>query len=98
MIIMRNYMKYIYLLLATIAFASCSSDIISDAGNIPVEIVVEATSFEEKVQDVSTRASVNGVAEKRRINSCNSLIFSSAFFFWSFSVRWTSCEDSYQNS
>ena len=57
---MRNYMKYIYLLLATIAFASCSSDIISDAGNIPVEIVVEATSFEEKVQDVSTRASVNG--------------------------------------
>ena len=42
------------------AFASCSSDIITDAGKIPVEIVVEATSFEEKVQDVSTRASVNG--------------------------------------
>lgn len=57
---MRNNMKYIYLLLATIAFASCSSDIVTDAGKIPVEIVVEATSFEEKVQDVSTRASVNG--------------------------------------
>lgn len=42
------------------AFASCSSDIITDAGKIPVEIVVEATSFEEKVQDVPTRASVNG--------------------------------------
>ncbi|MDY4627912.1 MAG: fimbrillin family protein [Prevotella sp.] len=52
-------MKYIYLLIATIAFASCTSDIITDGGRIPVEIVVEATSFEEKVQDVSTRASVN---------------------------------------
>ena len=59
MTIMRNYMKYIYLLIATIAFASCTSDIITDGGRIPVEIVVEATSFEEKVQDVSTRASVN---------------------------------------
>ena len=53
-------MKYIYLLLLAMAFASCSSDIITDAGKIPVEIVVEATSFEEKVQDVPTRASVNG--------------------------------------
>ena len=59
MTIMRNYRKYIYLLIAIIAFASCTSDIITDGGRIPIEIVVEATSFEEKVQDVSTRASVN---------------------------------------
>ena len=60
MTIKRNYMKYIYLMITTLAFASCTSDIIADGGRIPVEIVVEATSFEEKVQDVSTRASVNG--------------------------------------
>ena len=46
-------------MITTLAFASCTSDIITDGGRIPVEIVVEATSFEEKVQDVSTRASVN---------------------------------------
>ena len=59
MTIMRNYMKYIYLLIATIAFASCTSDIITDGGRIPLEIVIDAVPFEEKVQDVSTRASVN---------------------------------------
>ena len=47
MTIMRNYMKYIYLMITTLAFASCTSDIITDGGRIPVEIVVEATSFEE---------------------------------------------------
>ena len=38
------------------------------------------------------------LAEKRWMNSCNSLIFSSFFRFWSFIIRWTIWLDSYQNS
>ena len=38
------------------------------------------------------------LAEKRWMNSCNSLIFSSFFRFWSRIIRWTIWLDSYQNS